>query len=101
AFLAQALLDEVLHLAPALADETDDDDVRVRVARHHAEQHALADAGPGEQSHALPASDGEQRVDGAYADVERLADRLPLEGVDAPPDERHRAPGTRRRQAVE
>jgi hypothetical protein len=29
-------------------------------ARHHAQQHALADAGAGEQAHALAATDGEQ-----------------------------------------
>ena len=41
---AEDALDELLHFAASLADEPDDDDVRVRVARHHSEQHGFADA---------------------------------------------------------
>ena len=44
ALRAQDVFDELLHLAPAFADQADDDDVRRGVARHHAEQHALANA---------------------------------------------------------
>ena len=49
----------------------DDDDVRAGVARHHAEQHALADAAAREQADALAAADGQQRIDRTHADVER------------------------------
>ena len=59
AFVAEDVLDEFLHLAAALADQADDDHVGRGVARHHAEQHPLADAGAGEQAHALAAADGE------------------------------------------
>ena len=59
AFLAEDVLDEFLDLAAALADQADDDHVGAGVARHHAEQHALADAGAGEQADALAAADGQ------------------------------------------
>ena len=74
-------LDEFLHFAAALADQADDDDVGAGVARHHAEQHALADAGAGEQADALAATDGQQRVDRAHADIERRVDRLARSGL--------------------
>ena len=51
------VVDKFAHFTTALADQTDDDDVGVGIARHHAEQHALADAAAGEQSHALAAAD--------------------------------------------
>ncbi len=50
AFLAENVIDEFLHFAAALADQTDHGDIRAGIARHHAEQHALADAAAGEQS---------------------------------------------------
>ena len=59
ALVAEDVLDELLDLAAALADQADDDHVGGGVARHHAEQHALADAGAGEQADALAAADGE------------------------------------------
>jgi flagellar biosynthesis/type III secretory pathway ATPase len=34
-----------------LADQADDDNVGLGVARHHAQQHAFTDAGAGEQPH--------------------------------------------------
>ena len=42
----------------------------------------LADAGAGEQAHALAAADGQQRVDRAHADVEHLVYRLAIERID-------------------
>ena len=53
AVAAEDALDEFLHFAAALADQADDDDVGRGVARHHAQQHALADAAAGEQADAL------------------------------------------------
>ncbi len=41
---AEILFDEFLDLAAAFADQADDDDIGRRVACHHAQQHALADA---------------------------------------------------------
>ena len=69
--LAQDALDEFLHFATALADQADDDDVGLGVAGHHAQQHALAHAGAGEQADALAATNGQQRIDGAHADIQR------------------------------
>ena len=75
------MLDEFLHLAAALADQADHDHVGAGVARHHAEQHALADAGAGEQAHALAAPDGQQRVDRAHAHIQYLIDRFSIERI--------------------
>ncbi len=76
AFLAEDLVDELLHLAAPLADQTDDDDVGPGEAGHHPQQHRLAHPGTGEQAEALAAADREQAIDRADADVERFADRV-------------------------
>ena len=99
-FLAQRLLDEVLDLAAAFTDQPDDDHVGRRIARHHRQQHRLADAGPRKQSHALSTSDAQERVDRTYADVERLANRLPLERVDRFTEQRNAGATKQRRTAV-
>ena len=88
AFLAEDVLDEFLDLAAALADQADDDHVGGGVARHHAEQHALAHAGAGEQADALAAADGQHRVDRAHAGVERRAHRVAVHRVDRPARQR-------------
>src|SRR5690606_7985547 len=79
---AEDALHELLDLATALADQPDDDHFRAGIARHHAEQHALADAAACEKPDALAAPDSEKRIDRANADVERLLDRLSRERVD-------------------
>jgi hypothetical protein len=81
AFLAEDLLDEFLHLAAAFADQADHDHVGLGVARHHAQQHRLADAGTGEQAHALAAADGQHGVDRAHAHVQRFGDRRAAQRV--------------------
>ena len=78
----QDVFHELAHFAPTLADQSDHDDIGRRIARHHAEQHALAHAAAGEQAQALAASDREQRVDRTHADVEDFADRLALERIE-------------------
>src|SRR5690606_24152780 len=97
----QNALDEFLHLATALADQSDDDDVGARVARHHPEQHALAHAAASEQADTLPAPDGEQCVDGAYADVKRLLYGLAQQRVDRRARESHALRAVERSQSVE
>ena len=67
-----------LYFTTALADQPDDDHVGRGVAGHHADQHRFTHARAGEQAHPLAAADGEQAVDGADADVQRLGDRRPL-----------------------
>ena len=54
--LAEIVLEELLHLAAALADEADHRDVGRGVARQHRQQHRLADAGAREDAHALAAA---------------------------------------------
>src|SRR5690606_28773238 len=83
------VLDELLDLATALADQADDDDVRLGETGHHAQQHRLAHTGAGEQTQTLAAPDGEQAVDAADADIQRFADGVPLERVDHRPVHRH------------
>src|SRR5690606_36229671 len=73
--------------ATALTHQTDDDNFRLGETRHHAEQHAFADAGAGKQAQALPLADGQRRIDGANADIEHFADRLALQRVDYRPFE--------------
>lgn len=89
AFLAEDLVDELLHLAAPLADQTDDDDVGPGETGHHPQQHRLAHPGTGEQAEALAAADREQAIDRADADVERFADRVALERVDRRAVHRH------------
>ena len=55
-FRAQVLLEELAHLAAALADQGDDVDVGGGRAGDHAEQHALAHARAREDADALPAA---------------------------------------------
>src|SRR5262249_16065993 len=81
-FRTQDALYEFFHFATALADQTDDDDVGGGVPRHHAEQHALADAAAREQTDALTATDRQQRIDRTNADIERLTDRLSRKWID-------------------
>ena len=101
AFLAEDLVDELLHLAAPLADQTDDDDVGPGEAGHHPQQHRLAHPGTGEQAEALAAADREQAIDRADADVERFADRVALERVDRRAVHRHPVFGAHSALAVE
>ena len=74
AFGAEIVGDELLDLAAALADEADHRDVGGGVAGKHREQHGFPDAGAGKNAHALAAAAGEERVEGAHAEVELALD---------------------------
>ena len=63
-------VDEFLHFPAAFTDQTDDDHISTGIAGHHAQQHALAHTAAGKQADALAASDGQQAVDGAYANIQ-------------------------------
>ena len=52
---AEVVLDELAHLAAALADQREHRDRGLGAAGDHREQRRLADAGAGEDAHALPA----------------------------------------------
>ena len=71
---AQRLLEEVDHLAAALADQRDDVHVRLGLARDLSHQRRLADARAGEDADALALADGQQAVEDAHAQRQRLAD---------------------------
>ena len=81
ALRTEVALDELVHLAAALADQGDDVHVGRRIAGHHAQQHALAHARSGEDPHPLPLAAGQQAVDGADAGGQRLVDPRPRAGV--------------------
>ena len=78
---AEVVIDELLHLAAALADQGDHVDVCFTVARDHAQQRALADTRAGEDAHALAEAAGEQAVQSAYTRGQRRANRLATERV--------------------
>src|SRR5439155_222082 len=79
----QVPLDKLADFSSPFTHQPDDVHVGARVARHHAEQRALADAGAREDAEPLAAAAGEERVDRPDAEVEWLADRPALERVHA------------------
>jgi hypothetical protein len=74
ALRAEVLLDELAHLAAALAHERDDHDVGLGGARDHAHEGRLADAGSGKEAEPLAAAKGNEGVDRAHPRDKRLAD---------------------------
>jgi len=98
---AQRTFEELRHLAPALADEADDDDVRRRTARDRAEQGALADPRAREEPHALADAEGEQCVDRPDPGDERRAYRPARERGGRVAIHGCATGGQRRRQRVE
>ncbi|CFP67876.1 Uncharacterised protein [Bordetella pertussis] len=101
AFGAEVVLDEFLDFAAPFADQAHHDDVGAGVARHHAQQHALAHPRPGEQAHALTPADGQQAVDGAHAHVEHAVDGRARQGVDGQGGQGRLFGAGQRTQAVE
>src|SRR6185312_6061009 len=98
---AQDPFDEFLHFAAALADQSDDDHIRTGVPRHHAQEDALADAAAGEKSDALTAADGQEGVDRADTDVERLADGMPRQWIDRTACQSHGRAAGERAESIE
>ena len=86
ALLAEVVLDELPHLAAALADEGDDVDVRVGVAGDHAHDRGLADARAREDADALAAPKGDEAVDGPHAGDDAPRYALAGERVGRPRD---------------
>ena len=71
--LAEAILDERPDLAAAFADEGDDIDLGIGSLGDFAEKRAFTDAAAGEDADALPASTGDEAVDGAHVRLKHLA----------------------------
>ena len=63
ALLLERVLQEVAHLASALADQRDDGSVEAAGAREHGEQRRLADAGARENADALAGAERREEVD--------------------------------------
>ncbi len=73
AFGTEIVLEELLDLAAAFADQPDHVDVGAGIARQHREQHRFADAGAGENAHALADAAGQEGVQRPDAEIERGA----------------------------
>jgi len=82
AFFAQIVLDEFLHFAAALADQSDHDGIGIGVARQHRQQRGFSHAGAGENAHALAGAAGGEGVEGANAQIQFLADAAAAGGGD-------------------
>ena len=80
---------EAANFAAALADQREDDHVGGGAARHHAEERALADAAPAEETETLTAAAREQRVDRAHAGRQRRRHAVALHRVHRRRMQRH------------
>ena len=91
--LAQIVFDEFARLTTALANQADDTDLGVGMARHHGKQCGLADPRARKDPHALPPTTGEEGVYRPDAEVNFATDplarvggrRLIVYGVGHPP----------------
>ncbi len=95
---AQRVLDELAHLAPALANEADHREVCLHLPGDLTHERGLAHARAGEEAHALPGADREQPVDGLDPQRQRPLDAPPQERVGAVAVHRpldHSLPGKR------
>ena len=70
--VAQRVLQELAHLAAALADQRDHHRVELRRAGEHREQRRLADARAGEDADALAGAERREEVDDPHAGPDRL-----------------------------
>jgi hypothetical protein len=75
----EGFLEEVPHLAAALADQGQHVDVRLAGSRDFAQQRALADAAAGEDAHPLALAAGQQSVERPQPEHERLGDAPPAQ----------------------
>src|SRR5208283_153987 len=79
AFLAQCILQKIAHLAAAFPHQAQHRQIGASVARHHANQRALAPTTASENAHALPPPASEESINRPNAAAERLADRNALQ----------------------
>jgi hypothetical protein len=78
--ITQIVLQKLLDLAAALADQPDHRDIGHDIARQHREQHRLADARAREDAHALAMAAGDEGVQRADTKVDRGTDPLACMG---------------------
>ena len=79
-FGPEVALDELAHLASALAEQRDHVDVGAGAPGDHAEQHALADAAARHDADPLAPAERDQAVDGPDAGAERRPMRVRSSG---------------------
>src|SRR3546814_3085267 len=65
--------EKVANFASTLADQARDHDIRFSARDHLAHQHGFADARTRDDGDPLPPPGGQQRIDGAHAEVKRLS----------------------------
>ena len=87
-------IQQFAHFASALADQAEHDDIRLCATHDRCQQHRLACARFAEYTHPLAAGDGDQAIDRADAQRQRLLDNLPRKrrwrlGVDRIARQRH------------
>ncbi len=99
--VAEVALDELEQLAAALADQADHVHRRRGRARDRAQERRLADARAGEDAQALAAPAGDERVEGAHAELEPLADPRPVHRRRRHAGDRARLPAADLRPAVD
>ena len=87
---AKRVVDKLAHLAPALADQSNDRHVGGRVLGHRAKQGRFAHPRHRKSADALPPADREHRIHRAYARRQRLFHRLPLKRIQRIGMQRHR-----------
>ena len=73
---SQVVLEELLDLAAALADQSDHVDIRLGKARQHGEQNRLANSGTGKDPNALAAAHREKGVERPDPEIQLAADPL-------------------------
>src|SRR5690606_9929843 len=78
---SQVLLKELAHFTTALTNESDDNNVNLDTTYDHPEERRLADAGAGEETHALTASERSEYIDRPHARRQRFADALAAQGM--------------------
>src|SRR5258706_148378 len=75
-YAVEVILQELLHLGPAFADEADHRDMGVDIARQHRQQYRLADPGAGKDAEPLATATGHKGIERAHTEIERRADAL-------------------------
>ncbi len=79
------LFNKTRNLAGALADQANDDDIRLGPVRDHVEQHRFADPRSGHDADALANATSSERIERTHPGVEHLMHRAAIEraGADA------------------
>ena len=72
--IAEIVFDEFLEFAATFADQTDDNRIGLGITRKHRHQRRFADAGAGENAHALALAAGHKGIQRPHPKVQLTAD---------------------------